>query len=100
MSLHYHLTLVTPLEIAALHNVIGAAADSDCKTTAYRWLCNARAGLYDEWTELPDGHHLKEAYRDEVWQWNDEDIATPRSDNPTEPGSFARPTEEGLTDAN
>jgi hypothetical protein len=39
-------------------------------------LCHARSGLYAEWAALPDGHHLKDAYREEVWKWDDQDLAS------------------------
>ena len=29
--------------------------------------------------------HLKDVYRDEVWTWNDEDIAAPRLDEDNRP---------------
>lgn len=96
MSLHYLLTTVTPFEVAALHNVIAAAPDSDDKQTAYRWLCHVRSELFREWRALPDGHHLKDAYRNDVWTWDDQDLAAPRTVTP----NFKRPTfeeiEEGI----
>jgi len=75
MSLHYHQTTITPYEVAALHRVIAAAPDGEAKQTAYRWLCHARSGLFSAWQQLPDGDHLKEAYRDDTWTWDDQDIA-------------------------
>ena len=75
MSLHYHQTLITPFEVGALHNLIARAEDGPDKEVAYRWLCQARSGLFAEWQALPDGHHLKDAYRDEVWQWDDQNLA-------------------------
>ena len=30
--------------------------------------------LYERWKGLPDGDHLKEAYRDEVWTLDDTDL--------------------------
>ena len=80
MSLQYHQTLITPFEVAALHEVIAVARQhreegDPVVETAYRWLCHARSGLYAEWCALPDGHHLRDAYRDEVWTWDDQDLA-------------------------
>ncbi len=75
MSLQYHQTLITPFEVAALHNLIASAEQGPDRTTAYRWLCHARSGLYAEWAALPKGHHLKDAYSDEVWTWDDQDLA-------------------------
>jgi len=76
MSLQYHQTLITPFEVGALHNLIATAPDGPDREIAYRWLCHARSGLYEEWCALPPGHHLKDAYRKEVWQWDDQDLAS------------------------
>jgi hypothetical protein len=76
MSVQYHQTLITPFEVRALHNLIARAEGGPDKQVAYRWLCHARSGLFAEWQALPDGHHLKDAYRDEVWQWDDQDLAS------------------------
>ena len=75
MSLHHHDVVVSPFEIAALHNLIAAAPAGADKDVAYRWLAYARSGLYEQWQKLPDGHHLKDAYRDDVWMWDDQDLA-------------------------
>lgn len=75
MSLQYHQTLIAPFEVAALHNLIARAEQGPDRDTAYRWLCHVRSGLFAEWQALPEGHHLKEAYKDEVWTWTDEDLA-------------------------
>lgn len=42
---------------------------------AYRVLAGLRRGLYAEWLKLPEGDHLKEAYRDLVWTLDDTDLA-------------------------
>lgn len=75
MSLQYHQTLITPFEVAALHNLIASAEEGPDRDTAYKWLAYARSGLFEAWQALPDGHHLKEAYRDQTWTWDDQDLA-------------------------
>ena len=64
-----------------LHEVIAIADDGAAKKAAYRWLAYARSGLYEQWQKLPDGHHLKEAYRDDVQTWDDQDIALARAES-------------------
>jgi hypothetical protein len=105
MSLQYHQTLITPFEVAALHNLIARAEQGPDRDTAYRWLCHARSGLYEEWKALPDGHHLKEAYRDVVWTWDDQDLAAIPEDRLVDPDTvrsigegFRRPTPEEVAE--
>lgn len=98
MSLHYHHTMVTPFEVAALHNLIAQAEEGPDRDTAYRWLCHARSGLYAQWRALPDGDHLKAAYADQVWQWDDQDLAAiPAAQlmTPEQVRELARDLEEG-----
>ena len=76
MTLQYHQTLITPFEIGALHNLIARAEEGTDKEVAYRWLCHVRSSLFTEWQALPEGHHLKDAYRDEVWKFDDQDLAS------------------------
>ena len=104
MTLHNHDTQVTPHEVACLHNVLSYArkavqAKRDAgetltdwdwlveqhTETATRWLASVKETLYADWLELPEGSHLKHAYRDEVWTWSDRDLAEPREphDGPT-----------------
>lgn len=99
MSLHYHRTLITPFEVRALHNLIARAEEGPDKEIAYRWLCQARSGLFAEWQALPDGHHLKDAYRGEAWQWDDRDLASIPEDRLVSPEEvraigLRRPTRE------
>ncbi len=70
MSLKYHRVCITPEDEAHL----SAAIDPDKHPEAYRWLAYVRDELYSTWRELNNGSHLKEAYRSDVWCWNDEDI--------------------------
>lgn len=106
MSLQYHQTLVTPFEVAALHNLIACAEAGPDKDVAYRWLCHARSGLYEEWRALPNGHHLKEAYAEQVWQWDDQDLASIPEDQLVSPEKareigkgFRRPSPEEVAEA-
>lgn len=91
MSLHYLPTTVTPFEVAALHNVIATAPEGDDKQTAYRWLCHVRSELFSQWQALPDGHHLKDAYREDVWTWDDQDIAERATEQPIDVTGLRRP---------
>jgi hypothetical protein len=68
---------ISPEDVDALSNVILAAVSEDASTdaeAAYKWLAYARECLYKEWKALPSGSHLKAAYEDDVWAWNDADI--------------------------
>lgn len=101
MSLQYHQTLITPFEVAALHNLIACADEGQDRDIAYRWLCHARSGLYAEWRALPEGHHLKDAYSDQVWQWDDQDLASIPKDrllSPEQVKGLCRPSLEEVAD--
>jgi len=111
MSLQYCPTLISPSDVGALHNLIARAEDGADKEAAYRWLCYARSELFAAWQALPDGHHLKEAYANEVWQWNDEDLASIPEERQVSseevrellsdlerPAMFRRPTPEEMAD--
>ncbi len=103
-NLHNHTTQLTPHEVACLHNALAYAAKAvqakrdngdtltdwdwlveQHTTTAQRWLASVKESLWASWAELPEGSHLKHAYRDEVWTWSDRDLAEPREqhDSPT-----------------
>ena len=103
-DLHNHLVQLTPHEVACLHNALAyarkavqAKRDADepltdwdwlveqQTTTAQRWLASVKESLWSSWAALPEGSHLKEAYRDEVWTWSDRDLAALRDtdDRPT-----------------
>jgi len=119
-DLHNHQTTLTPHEVACLHNALSyvrkalqekrdaGETPTDWEwlleqhtTTAGRWLANVKEDLWTAWAELPEGSHLKEAYRDEVWTWSDRDLAEqPDTDDrptPDEVGEGPRrpqPTED------
>lgn len=70
MSLKYHRVFITPEDEVHL----SAAIDPIKHPQAYKWLAYVRSELYSTWRELNNGCHLKEAYRDDVYAWNDEDL--------------------------
>ena len=39
------------------------------------WTSYVSQSLYQTWRDLPEGDHLKNSYRDQVWTWDDQDIA-------------------------
>lgn len=94
MTVHYHQTLITPAEAGALHRLVAQASEGRDRELIYRWLCHVRSGLFAEWQTLPDGHHLKEAYREDVWQWDDQDLTgrPPMSLGPADVEGFTRPS--------
>jgi hypothetical protein len=73
--------LVTPEEVDAISNVVIAFkqlnseefTNPDADVVA-KWVAYAKGVLYKEWQELEDGDYLKEAYRNDVWAWNDSDL--------------------------
>ena len=70
MSLKFKNVLITPEDETNLSNAIDPVQHPE----AYKWIAYVRDELWSEWKNLNDGSHLKEAYRDEVWSWNDEDL--------------------------
>ena len=88
-NLEYHQVTVTPDVVHCLHNVLAVhrgrlqdqpdtperwVAEQEAERL-YRWLAYVRQSLHRTWQALPDGDHLKDAYREDVWAWNDEDLA-------------------------
>jgi len=73
MSLKFKKVIITPEIETALSNAVFADKDPE----AYKWIAYVRDELYAEWQDLPEGSHLKAAYLDEVWTWNDEDLVNP-----------------------
>lgn len=72
---------ITPEEERALSNLITGLKvkdidgdDNEDISLAYKWIAYVRGELYKNWTALPKGSHLKSAYAEEVWAWNDEDL--------------------------
>ncbi len=115
MSLHNLTTTITPAEHGALWNVLVYTQElmrakreealekredmshadhylwTECNT-ARLWLTAQSEQLYEEWTALPAGSHLKAAYEEEVWTWSDRDLeAMPEADTtgetPARPGA-------------
>ena len=98
-NLEFHSVTLTPDVVHCLHNVLARyranlqdQPESEGKwvaeqeaTRLYRWLTYTRQSLFRTWQELPDGDHLKEAYRDEVWSWDDQDLASIPEENRVSP---------------
>ena len=79
----YVQVLISPEEEAALSDCVSAFKDliveDDAFSTkeaelAYKWLTYVREVLHETWQSLPPGSHMKDAYRDDVWAWNDNDL--------------------------
>lgn len=73
-------TRITPPEVEALHNLISYVEDlpnrpeyvsDEVVEAAYKFLSGARSDLHKVWSELPEGNHLREAYTEEAWKWDD-----------------------------
>lgn len=112
-NLEFHQVTVTPDVVHCLHNVLARyradlqdlpdtperwVAEQEA-TRLCRWLAYTRQSLYRTWDELPAGDHLKDAYRDEVWTWDDQDLASIPEDRLVSPEEvraigegFRRPT--------
>jgi hypothetical protein len=45
----------------------------------HKFIGYAKGEVYKAWKELPEGSHLKAAYLDDVWSWDDGDIAENRN---------------------
>lgn len=98
MSLHNMQTTLTPDELCAIQNCITQcliaqrekraetlescteldSADLyrlQCAETASKWAAAQSELLYETWEALPEGSHLKEAYRDDIWMHSDRDLA-------------------------
>jgi hypothetical protein len=122
-NLEFHSVTLTPDVVHCLHNVLASYranlqdqpesperwAREEEATRLYRWLTYVRQSLFLTWQDLPAGDHLKEAYREEVWTWDDQDLASIPEDrlvSPDDlPGSdavdlqgFRRPTPEEIAD--
>ena len=119
-NLEFHSVTLTPDVVGCLHNVLarhraslqdqpegeGKWVAEQEATRLYRWLTYTRQSLYRCWQELPEGDHLKEAYRDEAWAWDDTDLASIPEDRLVSPEEvraigtgLRRPTPEEKVDA-
>ena len=72
----YNTVTITPEDEQALSNVIADALEAGHPNAdvAYKWIAYVREVLYSNWKGLADGSHLRAAYSDSVWGWNDSDI--------------------------
>lgn len=116
-NLEFHSVTLTPDVVHCLHNVLaryradlqdqpdtpGRLVQEQEAERLYRWLAYTRQSLYRCWQELPNGDHLKEAYRDEVWTWDDQDLASIPEDRLVSPDQvralFSRPSSEEVAEA-
>jgi hypothetical protein len=77
----YFEVLITPEEVDAISNVVASFkqvefdefTDSDA-AVVHKWVSYVKHVLFNKWADLEDGDHMKEAYRDEVWSWTDNDL--------------------------
>ena len=75
----YLTVTITPELAAAVHNVLHSDEPSEAaRTEVQTWLGYVNSELFRSWSALPTGDHLKEAYRDQVWTWDDQDIYPPK----------------------
>ena len=73
MTLQFKQVIITPEVVDEIYNILPPSEDA---TTLMKWLSYVKDELYKEWNNLPEGSHLKAAYADDVWSWNDEDICS------------------------
>ena len=73
----YNQVIITPEDLDALSNVVLGALESESSDAdrAYKWVAYVRSVVYTNWLSLPDGNHLKSAYADDVWSWDDSDLS-------------------------
>lgn len=99
-NLRFHQVTITPEDHRNLHNVVCHVLselttkqrdhlENDGPELTYfedrllkqvedlqRWKSYVSQSLFDTWQSLPDGDHLKYSYQDEVWTWDDTDLAS------------------------
>jgi hypothetical protein len=98
-NLRYHQVVITPEDHTCLHNVISHVRrelltkredhlENNGPELTYwedrllqqveqleRWKSYVSQSLFKCWSDLPDGDHLKLSYSDQVWTWDDQDLA-------------------------
>ena len=98
-NLRFHQVVITPEDHTCLHTVLTYAlselrkkqedhTERDGPELTYfedlvlqqaeqlgRWKDYVSQSLYKCWRELPEGDHLRHSYRDQVWTWDDQDLA-------------------------
>lgn len=108
-NLRFHQVTITPEDHRALHNVVSYLRrqleekrrnhlEDDGPELTYfedlllkqagdleRWKDYVSQSLFKTWQSLPDGDHLKHSYADEVWTWDDQDLASIPEDQKVPP---------------
>lgn len=108
-NLRFHQVTMTPEDHRNLHNVISYLRrlllekqenhrEHDGPELTYfedlllrqvedleRWKSYVSQSLFETWAALPEGDHLKHSYRDEVWTWDDQDLANIPEDQKVPP---------------
>lgn len=108
-NLRFHQVTITPEDHSALHNVIhfvrkqllekqeNHLENGGPELTYFEdlllkqvedlenWKSYVSQSLYRTWASLPDGDHLKHSYRDQVWTWDDQDLASIPEDQKVPP---------------
>ena len=79
----FNVVMITPEDLDALSNVVMSALDDDHPDAdiAYKWVAYVRGVVYENWQALPEGNHLKGAYEDDVWAWDDADLDNAKTTN-------------------
>ena len=72
----YNSVLITPEELDHLHNVVfdALANEHPDAELANKWLAYVKGVVYENYSALSDGNHLKSAYAQDAWSWNDDDL--------------------------
>ena len=109
-NLRFHQVTITPEDQRNLHNVISyvlrtlgkrrqdllESGDGEplsdweervldqCEDLK-KWKDYVSQSLYQCWRDLPDGDHLKLSYQDQVWTWDDQDLASIPEDQKVPP---------------
>lgn len=108
-NLKFHQVVITPEEHSCLHNVLSRVTcelrakqqqhlEEDGPELTYwehklldqaeqleKWKSYVSQSLYKCWRDLPDGDHLKLSYQDQVWTWDDQDLASIPEDQKVPP---------------
>ena len=56
-------------------NLVSKQEKTRDENDVYTWVAYVKQSLFKTWSELPEGDHLKGAYIDQVWSWDDQDLA-------------------------
>lgn len=81
-NLLFHQVTITPEMLDKIANLVFKDEKTRDENDVYTWVAYVRQSLYKTWSELPDGDHLKGAYIDDVWSWDDQDLARTNTGRP------------------